>query len=211
MADRDTPHGSIRLPRRPAHPAGDGYRSGRPCAPGDGGGTARRITDSTGTPLLLRPAGPGDIDAARALHTRCSSATLTRRYPGPADGADGYLRHLLSPRHGLSMAVESAPGHLVALGHLLWDDDEAEVALLVEDAWQWRGVGGELLRSLLALAVRAGRGTVYAVTCPAGAEMSAVLGGAGVVPERDRRDGVTVVSADIGALPAAALSAPAGG
>ncbi|MEU5227628.1 hypothetical protein AB0G82_00005, partial [Streptomyces anulatus] len=29
--------------------------------------------------------------------------------------------------------------------HLLWDGDETEVALLVEDDWQRRGIGSELL------------------------------------------------------------------
>lgn len=60
--------------------------------------------------------------------------------------------------------MQTASGKLVALGHLLWDGDETEVALLVEDDWQRRGIGSELLGRLVALAVEAGCDSVYAVT-----------------------------------------------
>ena len=56
------------------------------------------------------------------------------------------------------------------LGHLLWDGEEAEVALLVQDGWQRRGVGGALLARLVDAARRARTESVYAVTraCNAG-------------------------------------------
>lgn len=60
--------------------------------------------------------------------------------------------------------MQTASGRLVALGHLLWDGDETEVALIVEDDWQRRGIGSELLARLVALAVEAGCESVYAVT-----------------------------------------------
>ncbi|NEE46829.1 GNAT family N-acetyltransferase, partial [Streptomyces sp. SID8455] len=75
-----------------------------------------------------------------------------------------YLDHLLSPRFGRTLAVQTASGKLVALGHLLWDGDETEVALLVEDDWQRRGIGSELLGRLVQLAEEAGCDSVYAVT-----------------------------------------------
>lgn len=60
--------------------------------------------------------------------------------------------------------MQTASGKLVALGHLLWDGDETEVALLVEDDWQRRGIGSELLGRLVQLAEEAGCDSVYAVT-----------------------------------------------
>ncbi|WP_329128882.1 GNAT family N-acetyltransferase [Streptomyces sp. NBC_01476] len=128
-----------------------------------------------GNEITVRRAGPDDHEAALAMHHRCSSATLTSRYHGPVEDADRYLTHLLSPRFGRSLAVETASGRLVALGHLLWDGDENEVALLVEDEWQRRGIGAALLRRLIELAAEAGRDSVYAVTRSTNTAMVAVM------------------------------------
>ncbi|GAA5019568.1 hypothetical protein GCM10025734_72860 [Kitasatospora paranensis] len=60
--------------------------------------------------------------------------------------------------------MEDGDGRIVALAHLMWDDDSAEVALLVEDARQRHGLGVDLLRRMAALALEAGVERVYAVT-----------------------------------------------
>ncbi|WNF31159.1 GNAT family N-acetyltransferase [Streptomyces sp. C11-1] len=122
------------------------------------------LTLPEGNEITVRRADRGDLAAARAMHDRCSQHTLGLRYHGPVGDADRYLDHLLSPRFGRTLAVQTASGKLVALGHLLWDGDETEVALLVEDDWQRRGIGSELLRRLVALADEAGCDSVYAVT-----------------------------------------------
>ncbi|WP_097936748.1 MULTISPECIES: GNAT family N-acetyltransferase [unclassified Streptomyces] len=122
------------------------------------------LTLPEGNEITVRRADRGDLAAARAMHDRCSQRTLGLRYHGPVSDADRYLDHLLSPRFGRTLAVQTASGKLVALGHLLWDGDETEVALLVEDDWQRRGIGSELLGRLVALAVEAGCDSVYAVT-----------------------------------------------
>ncbi|MDH6141930.1 RimJ/RimL family protein N-acetyltransferase [Kitasatospora sp. GP30] len=125
---------------------------------------ADRLRSPAGAELTVRRAVPQDRAAALAMHHRCSTETLRRRYHGPVADADRYLAHLLDPRHGQTLAVETADGELVALAHLLWDDDSAELAVLVEDAWQRRGLGVDLLRRMAALAAEAGVATVYAVT-----------------------------------------------
>lgn len=93
----------------------------------------------------MRRADVSDLDAAKAMHERCSPRTLSMRYHGPVGDADRYLNHLLSPRFGRTLAVQTASGRVVGLGHLLWDGDETEIALLVEDDWQRRGIGAELV------------------------------------------------------------------
>ncbi|MFD5562986.1 MULTISPECIES: GNAT family N-acetyltransferase [Kitasatospora] len=128
---------------------------------------AARISRPAGDDLTVRRATPADKDAAVAMHARCSPESLRRRYHGPVKDADRYLDHLLDPRHGQTLAVETAQGRLVALAHLMWDDEGAEIALLVEDAWQRRGLGVDLVRRMAALALEAGVGTVYAVTTAA--------------------------------------------
>ncbi|MEW1613799.1 MULTISPECIES: GNAT family N-acetyltransferase [unclassified Streptomyces] len=122
------------------------------------------LTLPEGNEITVRRADRGDLAAARAMHDRCSPGTLSLRYHGPVGDADRYLDHLLSPRFGRTLAVQTASGKLVALGHLLWDGDETEVALLVEDDWQRRGIGSELLGRLVQLAEEAGCDSVYAVT-----------------------------------------------
>ncbi|MEV7175498.1 GNAT family N-acetyltransferase [Kitasatospora sp. NPDC093679] len=123
-----------------------------------------RLARPAGADLTVRRAAPGDKRAALEMHRRCSSDTLRKRYHGPVKDADRYLEHLLDPRHGQTLAVEDADGRIVALAHLMWDDDGAEVALLVEDDWQRQGLGVDLLRRMAALALEAGVATVYAVT-----------------------------------------------
>ncbi|MDH6124926.1 GNAT family N-acetyltransferase [Kitasatospora sp. GP82] len=123
-----------------------------------------RLSLPAGTDLTVRRADTHDKAAALAMHRRCSVDTLRKRYHGPVRDADKYLDHLLDPRHGQTLAVEAADGRIVALAHLMWDDDSAEVALLIEDDWQRRGLGVDLLRRMAALALEAGVQTVYAVT-----------------------------------------------
>lgn len=113
------------------------------------------LTLPEGNEITVRRADGSDQAAARAMHDRCSERTLGLRYHGPVSDADRYLGHLLSPRFGRTLAATTASGKLVALGHLLWDGDETEVALLIEDDWQRRGIGSELLQP----AHRDGRGS----------------------------------------------------
>ncbi len=151
--------------------------------------------------ITVRRADTADLDAALAMHGRCSKRTLGLRYHGPVGDADKYLAHLLSPRHGHTLAVESASGRIVALGHLMWDGDETEVALIVEDAWQRRGIGAELLHRLVALAVETGCGNVYAVTQSSNTGMLAAMRGLGLPLEHRIEEGTMVVTARLGLSP----------
>ncbi|MFD6993768.1 GNAT family N-acetyltransferase [Streptomyces sp. NPDC059943] len=145
--------------------------------------------------ITVRRADQSDVDAAAAMHERCSEHTLGLRYHGPVGDADRYLDHLLSPRHGRTLKVQTASGRLVALGHLLWDGDETEVALIVEDAWQRRGIGSELLGRLVALAVEAGCASVYAVTQASNTGMVAAMRGLGLPLDYQIEGGTLVVTA----------------
>lgn len=149
----------------------------------------------------MRRADGSDLPAARAMHDRCSERTLSLRYHGPVNDADRYLGHLLSPRFGRTLAATTASGKLVALGHLLWDGDETEVALLIEDDWQRRGIGSELLRRLLAMAVEAGCDSVYAVTQASNTGMVAAMRGLGLPLDYQIEEGTLVITARLDATP----------
>ncbi|MGW7469493.1 GNAT family N-acetyltransferase [Streptomyces xantholiticus] len=159
------------------------------------------LTLPEGNEITVRRADQGDVDAAVAMHERCTDRTLALRYHGPVQDADRYLNHLLSPRFGRTLAVETASGRLVALGHLLWDGEETEVALLVEDAWQRRGIGSMLLARLVAMAAEAGCAHVYAVTQASNTAMVAAMRGLGLPLDYQIEEGTLVVTARLDSAP----------
>lgn len=197
MSETSAFRGPSRRPWRATDRSGSG--AGRLCRPSPGPHSDAAGVPATTAPVpqgvVLRPAGPADLAAATAMHERCSAQSLARRYHGPPEDADRYLPHLLAPHHGRSLAAWCADGRLVGLGHLLWDGDEAEVALLVEDARQRRGIGSALLSELLVLAALSGRRTVYAVTRPADTAMVRTMRGTGLPLEYDHSDSALVVTA----------------
>ncbi|MCK8678549.1 GNAT family N-acetyltransferase [Streptomyces lichenis] len=167
-----------------------------------------------GGEITVRRVDQKDAVAARAMHDRCSDRTLAARYHGPVGDASRYLDHLLSPRFGRTLAVEAAdvpggPRRLVALGHLLWDGDETEVALLVEDDWQRRGVGSELLGRLVALAREARCESVYAVTQSSNTGMVAAMRALDLPLDYQIEEGTLVITARLSTPPAADRRPPA--
>ncbi|MFF2009764.1 GNAT family N-acetyltransferase [Streptomyces sp. NPDC058195] len=166
---------------------------------------AQVLTLPEGNEITVRRAGLDDLPAARAMHDRCSDHTLRLRYHGPVLDADRYLDHLLGPRFGRTLAVQTASGRLVALGHLLWDGDETEVALLVEDDWQRRGIGSELLRRLVALATEAGCESVYAVTQASNTGMVAAMRALALPLDYQIEEGTLVITARLDAAPVRSL------
>lgn len=153
------------------------------------------LTLPEGNDITVRRADLDDLAAAKAMHERCSDRTLSLRYHGPVGDADRYLNHLLSPRYGRTLAAWTASGRMIALGHLLWDGDETEVALLVEDEWQRRGIGAELLRRLVDMAVEARCESVYAVTQASNTGMIAAMRSLGLPLDYQIEEGTLVVTA----------------
>ncbi|WP_191134271.1 GNAT family N-acetyltransferase [Streptomyces sp. col6] len=163
------------------------------------------LTLPEGNEITVRRADRADHGAAVAMHGRCSEQTLRLRYHGPVRDADRYLDHLLSPRFGRTLAVQTASGRLVALGHLLWDGDETEVALLVEDEWQRRGIGSELLARLVAMAGEAGCESVYAVTQASNTGMVAAMRALSLPLDYQIEEGTLVITARLATTPARSL------
>jgi len=100
--------------------------------------------------------------AVLAMLARCSPGTLFHRFHGPTDGV-AYFGALLRDRpvdptllawHG-STCVGVASLGVGASGNM-------DLAVLVEDAWQRRGIGTQLVESLLDSARARGAATVHA-------------------------------------------------
>ena len=125
----------------------------------------RTVTTSRGIELTVRPADRTDVDLVVEFHERCSSAARFRRYfsPGPAPGERG-LRRLLTPALGRSLLALGPDGQVVGMGNLMYDGDSGELALLVRDDWQRRGVGAALAEDIAEQAARMGITTLTAQT-----------------------------------------------
>ncbi|MCU1448135.1 MAG: GCN5-related N-acetyltransferase [Acidimicrobiales bacterium] len=112
--------------------------------------------------LTVRPVGnPGDDQRIRRLFGRLSPETVYRRFftifPSPTPAV---MRYLTVVDHGDHERLAVLDGNeIVALAS--WDRPahdvaEAELAILVEDAWQHRGLGRALMGMLTAEAARRG-------------------------------------------------------
>lgn len=106
---------------------------------------------ASGEELTVRQASAADVPDLLAMHFRCSRRTRRQRYLGGRPTAADLTR-LVSRRHGRTLVVAHPGGDVVAMGNLMHDGADSEVALLVEDAWQRQGIGSLLLRRLLAAA-----------------------------------------------------------
>ena len=121
-----------------------------------------------GDEVTVRLGGPEDLDAIVELTARCSPSTRYRRFLAGGDGpSPAQLRRLLDAGHGRVLVAErddDAGPQLVAVANLVWDGPEGELALLVEDGWQRRGIGTALLRRAVKIATGDGIVALHAHT-----------------------------------------------
>jgi GNAT superfamily N-acetyltransferase len=101
--------------------------------------------------LLIRGAGARDLTAVAAMHARCTPRSLLERYrAGGKPPSSVAIERAL--RRTLAFVACTARGEVVAMAVAAPDpaheDGAAEVGLLVEDEWQRRGLGRELLTHL---------------------------------------------------------------
>jgi len=113
----------------------------------------------------VRQAAAGDRPALERMLARCTGETRYRRFHGPVKVfPERYLTEALSgsPLHFALVACldedgADEDGAVVALASCrAVDEGVAEVGILVEDEWQRRGVGSDLLREIVAYAARTG-------------------------------------------------------
>lgn len=118
----------------------------------------------------VRQAAAGDRPALERMLARCTGQTRYRRFHGPVKVfPERYLTEALSgsPLHFALVACLDedgaeedgtvVDGTVVALASCrAVDEGVAELGILVEDEWQRRGVGSDLLREIVAYAARTG-------------------------------------------------------
>ena len=104
-----------------------------------------------GTEVSIRVATPLDSEKVRAMFSRTSSETIYRRFHLPYPEVPEWMLALMlgADRHKealLAATEEEVVGHAMCVR--LADGTEAEIAIIVEDEWQSKGVGQALLSEL---------------------------------------------------------------
>ncbi|WP_155372213.1 GNAT family N-acetyltransferase [Catellatospora vulcania] len=154
---------------------------------------------SDGTTVHLRQITPQDADAVVAMHSRFSERTRYLRYfsPYPRIPARDLHRFVNVDHRDREAFVVAAGERLVAVGRyerLGEQSVEAEVAFVVEDAYQGRGVGSVLLEHLAAAAAEAGVTRFVAEVLPENGAMLRVFTDAGYEVNRRYADGVVMLT-----------------
>ncbi|MFD5831270.1 GNAT family N-acetyltransferase [Lentzea sp. NPDC060358] len=171
----------------------------------------RGVLSDDGVALVLRPGAATDEDAVAGLHARCSMRTLFHRYhSGMRTVPRRWVHRLLNPPRGTTVLAQCAD-QVVALGQLIQTGtpDCAEISLLVEDAWQHRGVGTALLGALATDARAAGYAELVAWCLPTETALVRTAARAGLRTTTRREDGLLRVSVTPrGRTPKASIAAP---
>ena len=112
-----------------------------------------------GSAVVIRRVGPGDEPLIASLYDRLSSESRRRRFlVAPEKLSDEDLRYLTDVddrRHVALLAIDPATGRAVGEARYVrtpGDRESAEVAAMVADDWQRRGVATALLFALMDIA-----------------------------------------------------------
>ncbi len=143
----------------------------------------REVSLASGELVHLRPIYPGDAQRLIAFHDRLSSDSVYRRYfsfhPELSDDEVAWLT-TVDYDDRLALIVEDHE-KLLAVGRYdrIPGTDEAEVAFLVADDYQHRGLGMLLLHHLATAARHQGITTFTAETQASNRDMMGVFEGSG--------------------------------
>jgi RimJ/RimL family protein N-acetyltransferase len=128
-------------------------------------GTATLLV--AGTKLHVRPIRPDDTPALQAMHRGLSSRTVYQRFfrllPELASDQAEHFTHVDGTQR-FALVAEDPDGALVAVARYdrLADPSQAEIAVVVADAYQHHGLGTALVSMLRASARAAGVTTFVA-------------------------------------------------
>nr|WP_221493960.1 GNAT family N-acetyltransferase [Actinomadura coerulea] len=150
----------------------------------------------------MRPIRPEDADLLRAFHARLSPESIYYRFFSPRPQlSDREVEHFTTVDHDRRAAlIATIAGEMVAVVRydLLTDRREtAEVAFLVEDAHQGRGLGAVLLEHIAAAARERGVRRFVASVLPDNRRMTRVFREAGYRAEQRFEEGVIELVLDL--------------
>ncbi|WLS45584.1 GNAT family N-acetyltransferase [Micromonospora profundi] len=154
---------------------------------------------SDGSAVQLRPISPDDAPGIVAMHSRFSERTRYLRYfsPYPRIPERDLIRFVTVDHRDREAFVVLAGEQIVAVGRyerLGPQSPEAEVAFVVEDAYQGRGIGSVLMEHLADAARRNGIMSFVAEVLPTNGTMLRVFSDFGYQVQREYADGVVHLS-----------------
>ncbi|MFI1179802.1 GNAT family N-acetyltransferase [Streptomyces sp. NPDC020799] len=154
----------------------------------------RRVTLPAGATVTLRRAGAADLRAVTVLHVLCAPPAGQR-----AEGIPGReeLPRLLSPRVGTSLLAEAPGRRPVAWASLTCDGPDADVVLLVANAWRHRGLCTALLRELHRAARATGARTLWIHTAGGDTAVQRAAAELKLAVAATDDDGATTLSASL--------------
>ena len=115
----------------------------------------RNVTLTDGSVVRIRPIRPDDAPSLQALHSRLSHESAYQRFFAivrrlPSDWARALAN--VDYQRRLALVVEASPGgELIGVGRYepTNEPDTVEVAFVVQDSWQNRGLGTILFDAIL--------------------------------------------------------------
>jgi len=151
----------------------------------------------------IRPSRPTDADEIRAMHSRTSARSLYLRYFSVVTQiSDKQVELFTKVDENNAALIAELAGRIIAAGtyhrNLKGDTDSAEVAFIVEDSQQRRGLGSILLEHLAAAAQERGIRRFTAEVLSENVQMVRVFIDAGYVVNREYDSGVVDLVFDIG-------------
>jgi RimJ/RimL family protein N-acetyltransferase len=149
-----------------------------------------------GSAITIRALRPQDREELVAAVNRLSPRSLYRRFFGPkrsfSQAEISYFVDIDFERHVALVATIEERRRPVIVGsarYIVVAPGEAEVAFIVADAWQNRGIGARLLRHLVTLAREAGITTFVADVLPDNLGMVKVFEKSGMRIRRQHQTG----------------------
>jgi RimJ/RimL family protein N-acetyltransferase len=116
-----------------------------------------------GAEIVIRQVAPEDAAQLKLAFGRLGAVSRYRRFLAPLDQLTpkqlSYLTHVDHTDHEAIAALDAVTGDGIGIARYIRDPDDAqqaEVAIVVADAWQGRGVGSALVERLTARARAAG-------------------------------------------------------
>jgi RimJ/RimL family protein N-acetyltransferase len=164
-------------------------------------GASRALVLPDGTELRMRPIRPDDEARLEALFGRLSARTVYQRFLSPLHRLPaGWYRYLANVDHRTRLALVAEDGpperpELRAVARIERGPDPgiAEIAVVVEDAWQERGLGTRLLDALLSVAEAMGVRRFTAEVLAENRRMLRVIRRLGEVRRRELDHGVLTI------------------